>query len=457
MKFGLAGSGPRARALRSIARDGRGNFAVMFALSAPVLIVLLGLGLDYLSGLSFKTRWDTAADAAALAAVQAAEAYVKANAATVAEPALVTNAEAAGVAAGRKAFHANAGASAATESVTPTVAMSQSGTQFTATATYAGAMGTHFGGLVGISSLAISGASVATASMTTYINYYIIVDISQSMGFGSTQTDMSNLYSLTLSMGYFDNNEPGCVFGCHTATYGRPLTNEQVAHNNGITLRIDAARTAMQDVISQASALSTVGNIQIGLYTMQLNPITNSYRTVTLSSSTSNYAKLTTANNKMDLGPNTSVGLADTDLADSLQDFGANIVPANGTGFSPSSPLNYVFVVTDGLVDKTGMLCLYNHCTGVIPNSTCSQLQQNSTVGVIYTTYLPIYKQNNSALGYDADYIAFVLPYQSAIRPSLLSCASSANYFFQADDGPALIAAMQALFASTSAPVTITQ
>jgi Flp pilus assembly protein TadG len=160
-QLGLAASRRLAPALRTIAHDGRGNFAVMFALSAPVLIVLLGLGLDYLSGLSFKTRWDTAADAAALASVQSAEAYVKANASIVTGPALVTNAEAAGVAAGLKAFHANAGASAATEAVTPTVAVSQSGTRFTGTAAYSGAMGTHFGGLVGVSSLAISGTSVA--------------------------------------------------------------------------------------------------------------------------------------------------------------------------------------------------------------------------------------------------------------------------------------------------------
>ena len=74
----------------------------MFALSAPVLLVFVGMGIDYLVGLSFKSRWDTAADAAAIAAVKAAEAYVTANAWTESTAALISGARAAGNAQGQK-------------------------------------------------------------------------------------------------------------------------------------------------------------------------------------------------------------------------------------------------------------------------------------------------------------------------------------------------------------------
>jgi hypothetical protein len=90
-------------------------------------------------------------------------------------------------------------------------------------------------------------------------------------------------------------------------------------------------------------------------------------------------------------------------------------------------------------------------------STACSTLQQKSSVGVIYTTYLPIYQSNNAALGYDANYASLVLPFQNSILPSLQACASNANLFFQADDGPALISAMQQLFASTSSTLRLTQ
>ena len=131
------------------ARDRRGNFAVMFSLMAPVLIVLLGMGLDYLNALSHKTRWDTAADAAALRAVEAAEAYATANASGQSYTQLMQNAEVAGQAAGLAAFNANSGASSLTGSVTPSVAMSYAGTKFNVAVTYTASVGTYFGGLVG--------------------------------------------------------------------------------------------------------------------------------------------------------------------------------------------------------------------------------------------------------------------------------------------------------------------
>jgi hypothetical protein len=50
-----------------------------------------------------------------------------------------------------------------------------------------------------------------------------------------------------------------------------------------------------------------------------------------------------------------------------------------------------------------------------------------------------------------------VLPYQSSIQPSLQNCASSSQYFFQAEDGPALIAAMDQLFAETQSTLRLSQ
>src|SRR5271155_4003417 len=81
---------------RRFAREARGNFTIMFAFTAPILILFIGMGIDYLTALSDKSRMDTAADAAAIAAVNSAVAYYKLNPTNLSGSALKQAAIAAG-------------------------------------------------------------------------------------------------------------------------------------------------------------------------------------------------------------------------------------------------------------------------------------------------------------------------------------------------------------------------
>jgi Flp pilus assembly protein TadG len=306
-----------------------------------------------------------------------------------------------------------------------------------------------FAQLIGLTSVNLSASAVATASPITYINYYILVDISQSMGIGSTATDMSNLYNRVVAYKNGNEGETGCVFGCHVKATGQTYTNEYLAHSvsPAITLRIDAAVTAIQSIISAAQAAAgTNQNIKIGLYTMSENPVSGTLLN-TISAPSSNYASLMSLAATIDLGNNEAVGLGDSDFADQLSKFNT-ILPANGSGASASSPANYVFLVTDGLIDTPGCGAS-NHCTGAFSPSYCTNLKAKATVGVIYTTYLPIYNQNNSANGYETNYNSLVLPYVSQIAPNLQACATSSSFYFEASDGPTISTAMQSLFAAS--------
>jgi putative Flp pilus-assembly TadE/G-like protein len=313
-----------------------------------------------------------------------------------------------------------------------------------------------FAQLIGLTSVNLTASAVATASPLTYINYYIVVDISQSMGIGSTATDMSNLYSRVVAYNNGNEGEVGCVFGCHVKAQGnngtnlQTYTNEYLAHSvsPAITLRIDAAVTAIQSIISAAQAAAgTNQNIKIGLYTMSENPVSGTLLN-TISAPSSNYTSLTSLAATIDLGNNETVGLGDSDFADQLSQFNT-ILPANGSGASASSPANYVFLITDGLIDTPGSGCTSGHCTGAFSPSYCTNLKAKATVGVIYTTYLPIYNQNNSANGYETNYKNLVLPYVNQIAPNLEACATSSSYYFEASDGPAISTAMQSLFAAS--------
>ena len=236
---------------------------------------------------------------------------------------------------------------------------------------------------------------------------------------------------------------------------GQPYTNEYLAHSISprITLRIDSAVTAIQTIITDATAAAGSNkNIKIGLYTMSADPVSGT-KLNTVSAPSNNYTSLATTANTIGLGNNVAGGKGDSDFANQLSAFNA-ILPANGTGASAVSPLNYVFIVTDGLVD-TVCVSPTGHCTGAFLPSYCTPLKAKSTVGVIYTTYLPVYKENNPAKGLHDDYTLLAQPYVNQIAPNLKSCATSNSLYFEATDGPALNSAMKALFASTQQAATL--
>ena len=175
-----------------------------------------------------------------------------------------------------------------------------------------------------------------------------------------------------------------------------------------------------------------------------------------VSDPSSNYTSLSTLAGSIDLGNNNQYGYGDTDFDDEITSF-QSVVPPNGTGLTPLSPQNYVFIVTDGLSDNSGS-SVNNHPTAAFNQANCTTLQKNATVGVIYTTYTPIYNNNNASNGFEGNYAGLVAPYTSAIPTNLQACTSNPSlYYFEASDGPVLISAMQKLFAQTQKTARLSQ
>jgi hypothetical protein len=311
------------------------------------------------------------------------------------------------------------------------------------------------------------------------------------MGIAASQTEMQELYQRIAQYGQGTGGEAGCVFGCHvqgTLANGQPQAypNEDYAHylSPYINLRIDSANTAIDDIVNTAISdeNATTPNISIGLYTMTGYPsatITPVFPTNQTTPTSTNNVKWQATTNlspwksvSVDLGPNDIGGEGDSDLTNELNNFAASL-PAQGTGASAASPLNYVFLITDGVVDTSNPSCTYGHCMAALQANACNALKQVATVGVIYTTYLPIYSDpsnpaNNPTTGpFENDYYTLVfntanaannnISIQNQLLPNLTACATSSNYFFQASYGSDIVAAMQALFATSLQSVRLTQ
>lgn len=319
-----------------------------------------------------------------------------------------------------------------------------------ATATYSYSVPSLFGGVFGRTSMPVSGSIRSIAKPTTYVNYYILVDTSQSMGIATSQSDMITLYNRVIQYNNGSDGESGCIFACHVKAPGQSYTNEYLAHSisPAVTLRIDSAVQAIQSIISTAA--STVGStksVKFGLYLIQYNPNTGSYVS-TVTSPSNDYTAVSSAAATIDLGDNNSSGIGDSDFVNELAKF-ATMLPANGSGASAASPQNFVFLVTDGLTDTYSGSCTSTHCTGPINYTKCTAIKAKSTLGVIYTTYAPITNNPNKPTGNEQNYNALVAPYASQIAPSLQSCATSNSYYFEAQYGSEIVSAMQTLFNKT--------
>ena len=440
--------------LRAWSKNRRGNVAMLFGLMAIPLVVLLGFGIDYYKGLSDKSRLDAAADAAALAAINAAQQYISNNSQTQTDPGLTNNAIAAGQAQGLKAFYANAGT---TESemfarVTPSVTLSRQGQTFNATVNYSGQTPTSFGSIVGINVLNLSGTVTSSLTMGRYLDFYLLLDVSGSMGLPTSPgraanptnpLGQSDLAATNPDNAMYKTTYPtGCAFACHFSGYA----GFQFTRTNGIALRVDSVGSAVQALLQTAQATMTLANqYRIGIYpfivhAIQAAPLSSNFTAAnTVGGNFANYLDQGTTNGGMGSGGTHFENLW-TDLRPYLKGV--------GDGSGAASPQPFIFLVTDGADNNqtyTSGVWSSGGSEPQLPSTTlCSSAKAAGyTVSVLYIPYVPISPPNPSFAGNEDGKVNAIIP---SIPSTLQSCASP-GFFFTANSQADITSAMQAMFA----------
>jgi hypothetical protein len=110
-------------------------------------------------------------------------------------------------------------------------------------------MKTQFLGIIGASTMTMSGGSVSTANMPKYVDFYLLLDNSPSMGVGATPTDVQIMVN---------NTSDKCAFACHDVSNSNNYYN--LAKSLGVTTRIDVLRTATQQLMDTAASTETYSN-----------------------------------------------------------------------------------------------------------------------------------------------------------------------------------------------------
>jgi hypothetical protein len=94
-----------------------------------------------------------------------------------------------------------------------TATVTRSGLVLTANLTYTAQVPTFFMGVLGYKNISITGSSTASYTLPTYINFYLMLDVSGSMSFPSTTAEQERLLAVNPdNLGTYPN---GCQFACH--------------------------------------------------------------------------------------------------------------------------------------------------------------------------------------------------------------------------------------------------
>jgi len=221
----------------SFRRNCRGNVAVTFAIVCVPVITAVGCGVDYSRANQMRAKLQAAVDAASVGAVsRTSPAFIAAGTMTSDGVIPAGNDDAA------KIFSGNMSSTSGytLNSLTPEV--EKAGAVLSATVSYSATVPMMFMNIVGFKTMTLQGSSTAKASMPKYIDFYLLLDNSPSMGVAATPADVTKMVNATSDK---------CAFACHD--YNDANNYYNLAKTLNVTTRIDVLRSATQQLMDTAA------------------------------------------------------------------------------------------------------------------------------------------------------------------------------------------------------------
>jgi Flp pilus assembly protein TadG len=200
--------------------DTSANLAVIFAIAVLPLLASVGCATDYTMATRMKAKMQSAADAASVAAIsEKSVGYLAATKMTSdgSVPAAVTDANA--------VFHGNLTAAGYTNlSLTSTV--TKTGPTLISNVQFSAQVPVVFMKVLGYQTLTITGTSKSTSSLPLYLDFYLTLDVSGSMGLPSTPAEAVRMQ--TINPDNFVQYPTGCTLACHFAPQASACTDPPV-------------------------------------------------------------------------------------------------------------------------------------------------------------------------------------------------------------------------------------
>ena len=459
------------------ARNEKGGVAIILGLAVIPLVLGSGLAADYAIMQAVKTRLDSSADAAALAAIKMAQNTVALLSQTNPDPR--PQAITAAQAQGEKSFYAQAGKRAADLLGKPTISVRFDGQKVVANVAYNAAIPSNFGKIAGIKTMNFAGAAGAELTMPKFLDFYLLLDVSGSMGLPSTLAGEAALAAANPD----DRAQypTGCRFACHFPG----SQGFAVSRANNIQLRIDAVGGAVAQLMKRAQETATLPKqFRMGVYPFVTHvnsfvDLTDNLRgdrysvetAINYNGTTTDFGRLLDAGDDRvfarNLNPNyranpnipadtATLGAGGTHIHNIFNEISAKILTVgDGSGASKAQP--FVFFVSDGMQNGQWHVTSTGAWPGVTPYPTppgqtvsiramdpnlCSALKARGvTISVLEIPYPTFTNPKPFAASQEFKANDAVPNLQNAMR----ACASP-DFYFYADTPAEIELSMQRMF-----------
>lgn len=401
--------------------DSAGNFSLMAALLIPVLLFTAGLAVDFGAGMNAKSQLQAASDAASLAV---STAYTNGE---------TDNTKLTEIA--NRYFKTNA-AKAGIDTSSLTFSMAISGTApKIVTMDVSAKMKLMMSGIYGKDTWDIAAKTTSTVGTKTFYQVGFLLDNSGSMGIGATTADIAKLVA-----------KINCQFACHNPAQGNHSVS--IAAQNGIKLKFDYVRSSLNIFVDK---LKPAANANPNYYKMGIFTYGTAFKT---------YQPFTTNMNDFDTKA-ASVQLEEmlpfawpthngfTNVETALTQM-KPLITDIGDGTTASKRKTYLIIITDGVQDlvvpsnhpyKTHRVYSANY------GAYCTSIK-NEGINIITI-------QTNYPQMADGTYNAYIKPLKPTIEATLRGCASTADGYIHADDGPAIEDAINKAFSTIFGDVRI--
>ena len=408
--------------------DRSGNFGIMTALLMVPLLGAAGMAVDFAHALSLRTQLYAAADAAAVGSI-AEKSGAVAAAMTMSGNGTISL----GKTDARNIFMSQMSGELTGIQVDLGIDVTKAANKLNSQVSFTATVPTTFMRVLGRDSITISGTATAEYQTASFMDFYILLDNTPSMGVGATAKDVSTMEK---------NTSDSCAFACHETQNSNNYYN--LAKKLGVSMRIDVVRQATKELTQTAKATRVSTNqFQMGVYTFGTKA--EDAKLTTISEPTDDLDKVRTYTDAVDLmtipyqGYNNDQQTSFDNALTQMKD----IITTPGDGSTSATPQKILFFVSDGVGDSEKPKGCTKKLTGKrcqepIDTSFCKPLKDKGIrIAVLYTTYLPLPK--------NSWYNTWISPFQSQIPTKMQECASPGLYF-EVTPTEGIADAMKALF-----------
>ena len=326
----------------------------------------------------------------------------------------------------------------------------------TAIVSYQATSPNTFAKILNMASIAIHGTSQTTNATAPNIDFYMLLDVSESMALPTTSAGLTQVAN---------SNSQSCQFACHSTNdlkganaSGNQVDLYSVAKSYGLVLRIDDEGTAVSKLTSDAQSTASKNG---ATYRMAISTFRGDGGFSTVQSLTPNLSQAATTTTGLmptlyysngcptSACKNTDVGYNDQDTGSSDAFTNVNsLMPTPGTGLNNNQPQAIMFIITDGMRDETRP---GGRPEIAFDTTKCDAIKNRGIrIAVLYTEYL------SQSLANDSWSQTNVAPYLYQVEPALQACASPGLYTKVSTDQD-IYTALDALFQNAVSTARISQ